>query len=535
MSRGHPGPNRRASLTPGLFAIGVLLFAGAAHAAQPPEKQKEERAEKHQGDAALKEMRVRFLEGPEGFYHGMVFSPDGKLAAAGVSQGATVSIWEVGTGKEKARLQMPDKNYGYHLAFSADGRTLVSEGREDRMFRFWDVATGKQVREIEKPGGRFLALSSRGKFALLGSSGAARGLHLVETATGKMVWQAEERFDHAVGGAFSPDGKLLAVHTGFGEVYLCEAQTGNRIRTLREKPRFGGAAFGFVHFSADGKHIASGGHIDKHVRILEVATGKERFRGDCQGFFCSASFSPSGPYLATGSTDGLMFYDLTSDKEIGRWRLGEHSQSVVFSPDGSLLAIPGKGGVFLYAMPRGQAQKPPERLPADELEALWKDLGTENDFRLQEILTRLRGAAQDSVPFLNKKVQPMAAERKRHVEQLISALDEDEFTKRDQAMQELQSLAALFEPLLTEARKQQAAGETRNRLTFVLKRLKETELPRALLVDLRAVGVLEQIGSAEARKVLETLAAGAAGARLTVEAEAALQRHAKRPGGAPRP
>jgi hypothetical protein len=42
--------------------------------------------------------------------------------------------------------------------------------------------------------------------------------------------------------------------------------------------------------------------------------------------------------------------------------------------------------------------------------------------------------------------------------------------------------------------------------------------------DLRAVEVLERIGSPEAKQVLESLAKGAEGARLTREAKASLER-----------
>jgi hypothetical protein len=50
---------------------------------------------------------------------------------------------------------------------------------------------------------------------------------------------------------------------------------------------------------------------------------------------------------------------------------------------------------------------------------------------------------------------------------------------------------------------------------------------------LRAIEVLEHIGTAEARELLQKLVEGAPEARLTREAKAALQRLANRPATAP--
>src|SRR4051812_26902902 len=98
-------------------------------------------------DPATREMTRGLLRGPTGYFRQVVFSPDGKLAAAGVMLGSTVHVWDVGSRKEKVSLQMPDKNYDYDLAFTSDDRTLVSAAREDEMIRLWDLSTGKQVRE----------------------------------------------------------------------------------------------------------------------------------------------------------------------------------------------------------------------------------------------------------------------------------------------------------------------------------------------------------------------------------------------------
>ncbi|HKB34805.1 MAG TPA: hypothetical protein VKD72_00015, partial [Gemmataceae bacterium] len=53
------------------------------------------------------------------------------------------------------------------------------------------------------------------------------------------------------------------------------------------------------------------------------------------------------------------------------------------------------------------------------------------------------------------------------------------------------------------------------------------------LLALRATAVLERLGTTEARRLLQTLAVGAPGARLTEQAKAALGRLARRPAPTP--
>ncbi len=65
--------------------------------------------------------------------------------------------------------------------------------------------------------------------------------------------------------------------------------------------------------------------------------------------------------------------------------------------------------------------------------------------------------------------------------------------------------------------------ETRRRLAQVLTNLSDRLSPETLRT-IRAITVLEQIGTPEAKAVLETLARGAPGARETEEARASLER-----------
>ncbi|HMF11982.1 MAG TPA: hypothetical protein VKE94_06735, partial [Gemmataceae bacterium] len=66
--------------------------------------------------------------------------------------------------------------------------------------------------------------------------------------------------------------------------------------------------------------------------------------------------------------------------------------------------------------------------------------------------------------------------------------------------------------------------ETKRRLEDVRSKLTGLVLQGERLRAHRAVEVLERIGTAEARQVLQALADGAPGARITTSAQAALKR-----------
>jgi hypothetical protein len=69
--------------------------------------------------------------------------------------------------------------------------------------------------------------------------------------------------------------------------------------------------------------------------------------------------------------------------------------------------------------------------------------------------------------------------------------------------------------------------EARQRIDKLLDKLATLRVPSETLQGLRAVEVLEKLGTPDARKLLERLAQGAAGARLTRDATASLDRLAR--------
>jgi hypothetical protein len=111
---------------------------------------------------------------------------------------------------------------------------------------------------------------------------------------------------------------------------------------------------------------------------------------------------------------------------------------------------------------------------------------------------------------------------------VLADLDSTSFPRREAASRQLTSLADRAGPALHAALKTDLSAEQRRRIEEALATL--TAVPPAnALRDLRAVEVLERIGTPEAGLVLEKLARGAPEARLTREAKATLERLARRP------
>jgi WD40 repeat protein len=500
------------------------------------------------GQAAA-EMRHGQIKCPPRTGYPLVFSPDGKLLAAGSRQGSTISIFDVAAKKECVRLQLPDDSFEYHLAFTADGRRLVSAGQKDDMIRVWDVVTGKQVREFKKPMARCLAIAPGGKRIAL-TDKYRNTFKVFDVDTGKFISPADPEDGRKPGPidavAFCPDGKTFAVHEGLRspgrvpEVKVLDVEKGTLIRGLQESHSKEGGVFRFLAFSPDGKLLAAGGLMnrfgapDRCLHVWDVQTGKQRLKLTCKGeygSFYGAAFSPDDTLMISNSSDGFVLFDLLNGKEICRLPEGAGG---VFSPDGSLLAVPGQTPqrepvITLYNMPRGRKEPLARNLNGDQLEALWRDLAPNNDFRLQRVLASLRAAPDDTVAFLGKKLQPAADAQRKRVKALLIELDDDEPKRREKAMEALQELAAEFEPLLADVSRNHEPGEVRNRVRFVLRRQREAAVPHSLLIRMRAVMVLEQIGTDRARRILTKIADGPDGARLTEEARQSLKRLAQAP------
>jgi RNA polymerase sigma factor (sigma-70 family) len=161
-------------------------------------------------------------------------------------------------------------------------------------------------------------------------------------------------------------------------------------------------------------------------------------------------------------------------------------------------------------------------------EALWSDLAAADFLRVRRGMLSLIAVPGEAVPLLKKNLHPAADADPKAVARWLKALDDAQFTVREEATAELEKVAEVAEPALLQALKERPSPEARKRIERVLLTAEQQRLAPERQQALRGVEVLVRIGSAEARQVLETLARGAPGSSLTQEARAGLARLDKR-------
>jgi WD40 repeat protein len=481
------------------------------------------------------------------------FSPDGRSLAA-VSRDETVCLCEPATGKEVRRLG-PHRGVIMSLVFSPDGERLASGSWSDPTIRVWNVAGGKPLLELSghMTAVRSLAFSPDGK--ALASVSYDKTLRLWDLTTGKELHRGQH--DAYLAAAFSPNGKVLADSRYDGTIYLWETATGKEVRRLQTGEQ--GSTF-CLAFAPDGRLLAVAGQ-NTTVRLFEVATGRLRCQFTVrQGSIHALAFTADGRTLATGGGEALThFGDVEefkfaaaprlSDYRVCLWDVATGKQvrcleghqggvyALAFSPDGrALVSRSWDTTALVWGLPAAREQPAPQPAPltAKELQDLWTGLGDGDAEKAHGALGKLVAAPEQAVPLLGERLRPVPAVTAARLAELLANLDDNDFPVREQATRELTRLAEVAEEEVRKALQAQPSLEMRRRLEDIVANLEAPFPPPERLQTLRALEVLEQIGTPAARQVLEILSKGAPRAWLTREAKAGVQRLARRlaaPGG----
>jgi RNA polymerase sigma factor (sigma-70 family) len=296
-------------------------------------------------DVASGESRGRFEAGRT---DAIAFLPDGEHLLA--ASGSVVRLCDL-KGKELRKIETEPPSRHGKLALAPDGKSFIAGAdREitegDGMIRFvvrsegvvslWDIATGKERRRLEVPQQVLaITLSPDGKTLAYSQD---RTVHLLDVAS----WKERRRIDLTEGMlfnlAFSPDGKTLAT-SGRNDIQLWDATTGRPLL-----PRAGhSASVDTIAFKAIGKQLVSTCRETGVARVWEVRTGRQvhTFAGDWSHGIVVPSLD--GRSLASsGGFNSIGIWNVASGKCVRQLQVEKNPSSkyahsiwrLALSPDG---------------------------------------------------------------------------------------------------------------------------------------------------------------------------------------------------------
>ena len=166
-----------------------------------------------------------------------------------------------------------------------------------------------------------------------------------------------------------------------------------------------------------------------------------------------------------------------------------------------------------------------------EPEDLWSALSGADAGKAYQALRQLVASPRQAVPLLRKHVRPARARPvpAESIARWIAQLDDEDFAVRRQAAADLQGAGRAAEAALRKALADGPSAEKRRRIEQLLEKLDQPGPSAEALAALRAVEVLERLGTPEARRLLDELGKGDPDAPLTQDARAALEWLAGRP------
>jgi RNA polymerase sigma factor (sigma-70 family) len=480
----------------------------------------------------------------------LAVSPDGKSVAS--TDGCGYRLWDITTGRHRQFIPTPRGVTA--PVFTPDGRGLVKADQYEVGMRLLsDVATGKVVPAYRADAKRFscLACSPDRRTLLAGQRDGQ--VSLWDAVTGKLLRQfqvcsyymdedGKPRVNAPSEVLCTPDGRAMIV-LGNGRVTFRSMASGKEIVRCESSDQPGEDDLSLA-LSPDGRTLAGAGHRNTgQIRLWESATGKQRLRfAQKYAFLNCVAFSPDGTFVVTGGDDTTVrFWDPATGEELGQ--LTGHSKStgiwsggitaLAFTPDGQHLISAGRDTTLLV-WPRAtwpeRRRRPVAELSAKELEKLWAALGEPDAPSAYRAIQALASAPMAATTAIRARLQPALAPDPQRLSRLVADLDAPTFAARQQALKELEQLNNLAEAALRRVLAKQPPLELRQRAEQLLEKLDGPVTQSEQLQALRAVEVLEHIGTPEARQVLARLAEGAEGARLTRDAKAALDRLAQRHG-----